>query len=52
MKVTSGTDILVTKYRRLFTKAVRDDARIIFASACADFSAELGGMAQVSVNAG
>lgn len=34
--------VFVTKYRRrVFTKAVLDDARTIFASVCADFGAEL-----------
>jgi len=34
--------VFVTKYRRrVFTKAVLDDARAIFASVCADFGAEL-----------
>lgn len=64
MKVASDTDdlcvlvihiqiIFVTKYRRpLFTKAVRDNARIIFASVCANFGAELGVMARASLSAG
>lgn len=34
--------VFVTKYRRrVFTKAVLDDARSIFASVCSDFGAEL-----------
>ena len=34
--------VFVTKYRRrVFTKAVLDDVRTIFASVCADFGAEL-----------
>ena len=34
--------VFVTKYRRrVFTKAVLDDACTIFASVCADFGAEL-----------
>ena len=34
--------VFVTKYRRrVFTKAVLDDARTIFTSVCADFGAEL-----------
>lgn len=34
--------VFVTKYRReVFTKAILDDLRAIFASVCADFEAEL-----------
>ena len=36
--------VFVTKYRReIFTKAILDDLHDIFASACADFEAELVG---------
>jgi putative transposase len=36
--------VFVTKYRReVFTKAILDDLRSIFASVCADFEAELVG---------